>query len=75
MSHEDLVALLSDVAQRVRTGDSFEGFIQWLLPEDRDAPARSFDVLARYRIGNTMGQGGMRIVGIWGNAELGEPGH
>lgn len=65
MSQESLLALLDDIRGRVAEGDSFEGSFQYLLPEDENAPAHSFDVQASYRIGNTMGQGGMRMVGEW----------
>lgn len=75
MSHEDLLAVLDDIRSRVAQGDSFEGHIEWLLPEDDDAPARSFDVQASYRVGNTMGQGGMRMIGEWREIlPEGEPG-
>jgi hypothetical protein len=63
ISREALIGILEDILNRVRAGDSFEGSIEYLLPEDMDAPARSFDVRASYRIGNTMGQGGLRMIG------------
>lgn len=59
MSHRELAVLLADVAARVHRGDSFEGFIEYVLG---DEPERWL-VRARYRIGNADGQGGMRIVG------------
>lgn len=73
MSHEDLLALLDDIRARVAEGDSFEGSLQYLIPLDDDAPARSFDVQASYRVGNTMGQGGLRMVGEWREVPGGDP--
>lgn len=72
MSHEDLLAMLDDIRKRVAEGDSFEGSFQYLMPLDDDAPPRSFDVQASYRVGNTMGQGGMRMVGEWREPVQGE---
>lgn len=60
MSRDDLVALLDDIRNRVATGDSFEGNVQYLI-SDRDHP---FDVAASYRVGNSAGQGGVRMVGV-----------
>lgn len=65
MSQRDLLAVLDDIRARIAEGDSFEGHIEWLMPMDDNAPARSFDVRASYRVGNTMGQGGMRMIGQW----------
>jgi hypothetical protein len=61
MSHEEFLELLEEVMVRVRAHDSFEGFIQYLLP-DPDDPADGFRVEARYRVGNRMGQGGMVVI-------------
>ncbi|MEU2724017.1 hypothetical protein [Streptomyces smyrnaeus] len=60
MSREQLVALLDDIRERVATGDSYEGNLQYFI-SDGDHP---YDVSAAYRVGNRMGQGGMRMVGI-----------
>lgn len=65
MSQETLLAILDDIRAHVADGDSYEGNIQYLLPEDDNAPPQSFDVTATYRIGNRMGQGGMRMIGEW----------
>lgn len=53
-----LVETLSDVLAVVIADDSAGGFIQY---EWADEPGK-FEVIARYRIGNAMGQGGMRIL-------------
>jgi hypothetical protein len=76
MSHGHLVATLQDILDHVAAGDSFEGSIEYLLPgpgdqehfpEFRDAPEdewmRGFLVQASYRIGNTQGQGSLRMIG------------
>lgn len=68
MGVEELVKILDDMRERITHGDSFEGSIEYLMPADDDAPAQSFDVQATYRIGNTMGQGGVRMIGNWHDA-------
>lgn len=61
MPREGLLAILDDIRRRVELGDSFEGFVQYLLPDEGDPPD-GFRVSASYRVGNLQGQGGMRIV-------------
>ncbi|MFF8829280.1 hypothetical protein [Streptomyces sp. NPDC015131] len=61
MSREELLSLLDDIRDRVATGDSFEGHIRYLIAEP--GSQHPFDVAALYRIGNSMGQGGARIIG------------
>lgn len=63
MSSDVLETILLDMAERVRAGDSWEGYIAWALPEDGDSVPGDVDVAASYRIGNSMGQGGTRIIG------------
>ena len=64
MSLEALADLLVDLAERVRTGDSLEGHLEWLLPGPDD-PGAPDDVLVRagFRVGNRMGQGSFRMIG------------
>lgn len=63
LEHSELVEILQDVLDRVKDGDSLEGNITWALPEDLAEECRGkFDVIAVYRISNTMGQGGMRMI-------------
>lgn len=59
MHADDLAAILTDMAARIPAGDSFGGSIEY---EIADGAAHEFDVLGAYRIGNTMGQGGTRII-------------
>lgn len=62
MSYEQLAALLEDMAHRARVGDSYEGHIEYLMPEEDGGPDKVL-VRGAYRIGNTEGQGGMRLIG------------
>lgn len=73
-SYEEVAALLRNMADHVEAGDSFEGSCEWSMP---DIPEHVFsgqpepadyehpDVMLRavYRVGNSMGQGGVRIIG------------
>lgn len=67
MSTTLLSEVLRDMGERVKSGDSWEGSIEYLLPaygpgdEDIDGDLR--EVRASYRIGNDMGQGGVRLIG------------
>jgi hypothetical protein len=63
-SLDELLAILDDMRLRVANGDSFEGSIEYLMSEpvlgagvDAD-----FAVLASYRVGNTLGQGSVRLI-------------
>lgn len=71
-STDELVEILESIIAAVRAGDSFEGFVEYLLPvacaEDEERAAKDrrwaeadFAVRARYRVGNSMGQGGMSV--------------
>ena len=62
MTQEELLDVIDDIRQRVAAGDSYEGFLNYLLP-DEDDPPQGFRVEARWRVGNLQGQGGMRVVG------------
>lgn len=57
----ELGAVLRDMASVVEDLDSFEGNIHYEPAEDVDTPA--YAVTAFYRVGNSMGQGGCRIIG------------
>lgn len=62
MTKDELVALLIDIVERVKIGDSFEGFVNYLMPDTDDSNVYAM-VHARYRVGNRDGQGGMRVIG------------
>ena len=59
---EQLLWILDDIRARVVADDSFEGSLSYELPDDDD-PADGFRVQASYRTGNSMGQGGLRMIG------------
>lgn len=63
MSQQDLAALLQDMLDRVKVGDSLEGSIEYALPYIGDPEDTYAMVRAVYRVGNLQGQGGMRMVG------------
>lgn len=64
MSKDGLLATLYDILQGVDSGDTLEGSIEFLLPHPPGDPEDAdFMVRASYRIGNTLGQGGVRMVG------------
>jgi hypothetical protein len=65
MTYQALGAVMLDITERVRQGDSLEGFIEWALPYDDDAAGPDdVDVTARFRYGNLEhGQGFMHIIG------------
>lgn len=57
LSKEQLLAALEDMIERVHADDSFEGRIEYHLRDDG-----AFNVEAFWRIGNSEGQGGARII-------------
>jgi hypothetical protein len=65
MDAETLAAVLHDMAAHVEAGDSFEGSIEYLMPAPGDPECYAM-VRASYRIGNTLGQGGVRLIGTLG---------
>lgn len=60
MTTEELLQVLDDIRARVADGDSFEGHIEYSMPDEPGTA--DFMVRAGYRIGNSLGQGGFRIV-------------
>lgn len=64
LTREALLALLDDIRARVAISDSWEGHLEYLIPDDdtgADCDA-DFAVRAGYRTGSTMGQGGYRLI-------------
>lgn len=61
MDRAALLDLLDDIRRRVASGDSLEGQLLWVLPQQVGADPDSYDVIARYR---TAGPGGMKIIGV-----------
>ena len=68
MTYAELVVVLKDMAALVEEGDSFEGSVEYLMPEAALSHPQEAEVMVRasYRIGNSMGQGGVRIIGTMG---------
>lgn len=63
MTTDGLLAVLDDMRRRVAEGDSFEGSIEYLMPGPLGLdPDAEFAVMASYRVGNLMGQGGVRLI-------------
>lgn len=70
MDRGQLHAALLDMAERVLSGDSFEGNIEYLIPDEHGVSGEyglptdaEFWVRGVYRIGNLQGQGGSRMIG------------
>jgi len=62
MPTEQLVALLMELSERVKAGDSFSGFVKWNYIETGLDPHFVL-VTASYRVGNAQGQGGFVFIG------------
>jgi hypothetical protein len=59
----ELSAILRDMADRIDSGDSFEGNIEYSYwDEENGAGENQFSVMGTYRIGNKDGQGGLRML-------------
>lgn len=61
-----LLSVLDDIRAHVEADDSFEGSFEYTMPFDEDmeiVPDADFMLRAAYRVGNSQGQGGMRMVG------------
>jgi hypothetical protein len=72
MSRQELAEVLDDMRQRVLAGDSYEGSLEYRMPENDlppeergrfPSPDADFWVTGLYRVGNLQGQGGMRVIG------------
>lgn len=61
LDRDGLLAVIDDIRDRVASGDSLEGQLQWVLPHQVGADPDSYDVTARYR---TAGPGGIKIIGV-----------
>ncbi len=60
LTTEELAATLGEIRRLVEAGDSFGGHLEY-----EAVAGDTFDVTASYRIGNRMGQGGMRVIGTF----------
>lgn len=61
MEPKQLAAVLLDMSVHVEQGDSYDGSISYETDYEGGEPG--FGVVAAYRVGNLMGQGGMRVIG------------
>lgn len=70
LTKDQFIEVLEDLKTRVCSDDSFEGSLTYSFPwsteigdpaDDPNGPG--FRVQASYRVGNSQGQGGMRMVG------------
>lgn len=64
VTKDQLADILQEMSALVREGDSFEGFIEYSMPCEEKVPDDTYALVrTRYRVGNLMGQGGMRMLG------------
>lgn len=66
MTNAQLAAALRSMAASVEAGDSYEGNIAYTFGLQGDTST----VRAAWRVGNSMGQGGMRLVELADGEEL-----
>jgi hypothetical protein len=64
LTKHELLEIIDDMRARIARDDSWEGFLNYLIPEPGDPEGTYARVEARYRFGNTEGQGGMRMIGV-----------
>lgn len=62
MSKDELIEVLKEILGRVVADDSFGGFLEYDYMHE-DLEGQEIYVKASYRIGNSMGQGGLRMIG------------
>ena len=60
VSTQELVGILADIKQRVESGDSFEGNFEYTCMAE-GLQRGEWEVSGAYRVGNTLGQGGMAV--------------
>ena len=61
MSKDELVEMVKDILARIEANDSFEGSINYSCMHP-SVNGQEFEVGATYRVGNSLGQGGMVVV-------------
>ena len=61
MSKDDLIATVKDILASIEANDSFEGTINYSCMHPA-VNGPEFEVGAMYRVGNSMGQGGMVVI-------------
>lgn len=65
ISKDELLGMLDEIRQGVESGDTLEGSFEFTLPFPPAGDPEDAEFMARasYRIGNLMGQGGVRMLG------------
>lgn len=74
LTKDELIQVLEDILHLVKIDDSFEGNIEYLMPDVDSPEGTDFLVRGVYRIGNSMGQGGVRMYGTVPGMEVSRDG-
>lgn len=61
LNKQQLLAVLEDIKKSIENNDSMEGNINYSVMGDDLRPGE-FKVESTYRVGNSQGQGGVRII-------------
>jgi len=69
ISKEELLEIVDEIRAGIENDDSWEGFLNYLVPirppmGDDECPPGGRMVEARYHVGNSLGQGSMRMLGV-----------
>lgn len=62
LTKEQFLDLLADIRRAVKDDDTWEGNLNWELPGPYASPTARYAVSGAFRIGNSVGQGGMRVI-------------
>lgn len=60
LTKAQLLEVLDDMKTKIESGDSLEGSIQYMLPQE--GHGETFEVEASYRTNNLQGQGRIKII-------------
>jgi hypothetical protein len=63
LTKNELLAILHELTVLVSNDDSFGGFVQYDAMDEDIPEGKDFGVVASYRHGNLLGQGGVTIIG------------
>lgn len=64
LNKAELLAVVDEIRTRIEADDSWEGYLNYVICEEDDPPDTYARVEARFRVGNSMGQGGMKMIGV-----------
>jgi hypothetical protein len=62
LNKQQLLAVLEDIKKSIENNDSMEGRISYSVMSSENIKSGEFEVDAIYRVGNSEGQGSIRIV-------------